>query len=65
MALLKTGVRYPIELVSSFTYVCSNEECEFLKTFVEGSKENCDICPICGCSMRLVSSHTESEDKAK
>ena len=63
MALLKTGVRYPLAIVSSFTYECLNEMCRFAKTIVEGSKENCNLCPHCGCDMRLISSHTETKQK--
>jgi len=61
MALLKRGVRYPVAIVSSYTYKCP--ACGFTKTFVEASSEKLDVCSECGCSLRLVSSQTETKPR--
>jgi rRNA maturation endonuclease Nob1 len=61
MALLKTGVKYPIDIVSSFTYKCSNEECDYCITDLE--EQNKVTCPICGCELRLISNNTETKSK--
>ena len=62
MTLLKTGAYYPLTVVSSFTYNCSDKNCKFSRTILVGDKFD-DVCAICGCKMRLVSSHTEAKPK--
>jgi len=62
MALLKTGTRYPLAIVSSFTYKCSSIECEYCETGLEGNRAG-GKCPSCGCDLKLISSHTETKSK--
>ena len=55
MALVKTGSRYPIEIVFSFTYLC--DKCKNKKTVNEA--EEYSVCSDCGSIMQLISSHSE------
>lgn len=62
MAMQKTGARYPLAIISSFTYKCSSSGCKFNKTIPEGDEAG--VCESCGCKLRLVSSHTENTIKS-
>lgn len=62
MALLKTGVRYPLSIISSFTYKCANKNCTYCSTAMEDEKVETK-CPFCGGELEMISSNTEVKSK--
>ncbi|MFA7219263.1 MAG: hypothetical protein WC119_02005 [Synergistaceae bacterium] len=62
MALLKTGIKYPISVLSN-TYRCKN--CSYCKTVLDGSKESSMKCPHCGEELQLDSNPDVDKSKSK
>jgi len=77
MALLKTGAKYPLFIVASFTYQCSDKDCNYSITIMEVEDKNeqdktdkskYPKCPKCGLTLDLISIHADSdqpEEKSK
>ena len=61
MAMLKTGTKSPVLKIDLFfSYTCQNEECGYVKNLEKRSKKT-EVCPKCGCDMKLGSIHAEDD----
>lgn len=69
MALLKAGTKYPLSVVSLFTYTCDTKDCNYSITITEDelmlNNKSDDIkrpkCPRCGLELSLVSIHADAD----